>query len=171
MPDNQESLVRDAEASDADRIARVHVDAWRQTYSGIVDERFFSEEAFNRRRRMWSRYLTSRSRTGSLVVAERAGEVVGFANAGPAVGPDAEHGVTPVRPEHLFSIYLLSAAQRSGLGQRMLDAVLEDRPAQLWVLRGNERAIGFYERNGFWADGVEFVDPADPGLVEIRMAR
>jgi len=120
---------------------------------------------------MWSSYLSAPSRTGSLVVAERRGEVVGFANAGPAVGPDAEHGFTPVRPQHLFSIYLLSAAQQSGLGHRMLDAVLEDRPAQLWVLRGNARAIGFYERNGFRADGVEFADPADPGLTEIRMVR
>jgi len=53
----------------------------------------------------------------------------------------------------------------------MLDAVLRDDPAQLWVLRGNIRAIAFYERNGFVADGTEFIDPAEPNLVELRMIR
>lgn len=163
--------VRDAVAPDAEDIARVHVDAWRETYSGVLADHHFSEQAFSRRKQFWTRYLSLAPRPGRMVVAERGGALVGFANSGEARGPDAEHGFAPARSLHLFSIYLLAAAHGSGLGQSMLDAVLHDEPAQLWVLRGNDRTIAFYERNGFAVDSVEFSDPSEPNLVELRMVR
>jgi ribosomal protein S18 acetylase RimI-like enzyme len=163
--------VRAAVASDAEAIARVHVDAWRETYSGILAEHRFSQEALSKRRRFWTAYLAVAPQPGRTVVAGRDGSVVGFANSGVAQGPDAEHGFAPVRALHLFSIYLLADAHGSGLGQAMLDAVLSHDPAQLWVLRGNHRAVAFYKRNAFVADGVEFVDPTEPNLVELRMVR
>jgi len=163
--------VREAVASDADGVARVHVEAWRETYVGVLADHHFSETAFGRRRQFWTEYLLDRPRLGRMVVAECGGAVVGFANSGEARGPNAEHGFAPVHPVHLFSIYLLASAHGSGLGQSMLNAVLGDEPAQLWVLRGNERAIAFYARNGFVADGTKFVGPSDPKLVELRMVR
>jgi GNAT superfamily N-acetyltransferase len=110
-------------------------------------------------------------RPGRMSVAIQGGKVIGFANAGNAVGPDAEHGFAPARPLHLFSIYLLAAAHGTDTGQALHDAVVGAEPAQLWVLRGNARAIAFYLRNGFIFDGVEYSDPADPNLVELRMVR
>jgi ribosomal protein S18 acetylase RimI-like enzyme len=163
--------VRDAVASDAEAIARVHVDAGRETYSNVLAEHRFSEDAFSQRKQYWTGYLSLEPQPGRLVIAERGEALVGFANSGEARGSDAEHGFPPARPLHLFSIYLLAAAHGTGLGQTMLDAVLRDEPAQLWVLRGNHRAIAFYERNGFSADGIAFVDPAEPSLVELRMVR
>lgn len=163
--------VREAEASDADRIARVHVDCWRETYSGVLNERYFSEEAFARRAAFWARYLAMNPRPGRMFVAVQDAAVVGFANAGASVGPDAEHGFPVVRPTTLFSIYVLAASHGVGAGQSLLDGVLGQNPAQLWVLRGNDRAIAFYRRNGFDFDGTEYIDPADPHLIERRMVR
>lgn len=163
--------VREAQQADAEGIARVHVDSWRETYAGVLDERFFSEEAYARRLRMWNRYLSMEPRPGRMAVAVHDGNVAGFANAGDAIGPDAEHGVTPARRLHLFSIYLLAAAHGTGAGQLLLDAVLGTEPAQLWVLRNNARAISFYKRNGFAFDGVEYTDPADANMIEQRMVR
>lgn len=163
--------VRDAVASDAESIARVHVDAWRETYSSVLADHHFSEEQFDRRKHFWAAYLSLSPRPGRVVVAERGDALVGFANSGEARGPDAEHGFPPARSLHLFSIYVLAAAHGSGLGQAMLDAVLGDEPAQLWVLRGNHRAIAFYRRNRFAADGIEFIDAAEPSLLEQRMVR
>ena len=110
-------------------------------------------------------------RPGRLAVALRDDHVVGFANSGDARGPDAEHGFSPVRPLHLFSIYLLAVVHGTGAGQSMLDVVVGSEPAQLWVLRGNARAISFYKRNGFAFDGVEYTDPGDANMVELRMVR
>ncbi|MEO7124466.1 MAG: GNAT family N-acetyltransferase [Lacisediminihabitans sp.] len=171
MADTSGLSVREAHASDAESIAQVQVRAWRETYSGVLADQYFSAAALLRRTQFWSRYLSLEPKPGRVVIAESGGEAVGFANSGAAHGPDAEHGFPPVRPLHLFSIYLLATAQRSGLGQSMLDAVLGDAPAQLWVLRGNDRAIAFYARNGFVADGVQYVDDSDPTLVELRMIR
>jgi len=165
------ATVRNAETGDAESIARVHVDSWRETYSGILNERFFSEAAFTRRRNFWTSYLSRHPRAGRLAVAELDGEIVGFASSGGSVGPDAEHGFPPARPVTLFSIYLLARAQGGGAGQQLHDAVIGNDPAQLWVLRANDRAIAFYRRNGFAFDGVEFTDPADPNLIELRMVR
>jgi ribosomal protein S18 acetylase RimI-like enzyme len=171
MRDSSKVIVREAVTSDAEGVARAHVDSWRETYSEILDDRFFSEDPFTRRLRFWSRYLSLQPRPGRMSVAFQAERIIGFANAGNAVGPDAEHGFTPARPLHLFSIYLLAAAHGSGAGQALHDAVVGTEPAQLWVLRGNARAIAFYTRNGFAFDGVEYTDPADPNLVELRMLR
>ncbi|HEY9263155.1 MAG TPA: GNAT family N-acetyltransferase [Mycobacterium sp.] len=171
MSGDGEVIVREALDSDAGGVARTHVDSWRETYSGVLDERFFSMDAFRRRLEFWTCYLSTEPRPGRMAVAVRDGDVIGFANAGDAVGPDAEHGVGPARPLHLFSIYLLLSAHGTGAGQALLDSVVSDEPAQLWVLRGNDRAISFYQRNGFAFDGVEYIDPARVNLVELRMVR
>lgn len=157
--------------SDAEGVARAHVESWRETYAGTLDARFFSEDAYGRRLRFWSGYLASDPRPGRMAVAEQDGVIMGFANAGDAVGPDAEHGFTPARPLHLFSIYLRALGHGRGVGQALLDAVVGDEPAQLWVLEGNARAISFYRRNRFSFDGAEYRDPTDANLIELRMVR
>jgi ribosomal protein S18 acetylase RimI-like enzyme len=163
--------VRTARAQDAEGIARVHVDSWRETYAGLVPERFFDEDAFQARREMWNRYLALDAPFGSLVVAERTDRVVGFAFAASSHVADAEKGHEPARDLHLFSIYLLNAEQGAGAGRALLEAAIGDQPAQLWVARENSRARAFYERNGFRADGVQVTDLELEGLTEIRMVR
>ena len=111
--------VREPVEMDAEGIARVHVDSWRETYSGVLDDRFFTEEAYSRRLQFWGRYLAVQPRPGRMSVAVQDGTIVGFANAGDAVGPDAEHGFPPARPLHLFSIYLLAVAHGTGAGQAL----------------------------------------------------
>lgn len=59
----------------------------------------------------------------------------------------------------LICIHSLQGKWRSGYGSRMMDAVLRDMAAagyakvMLWVFEGNHRARGFYEANGFSANG------------------
>lgn len=68
-------------------------------------------------------------------------------------------------------MYVLREHHGGGAGQALLDAALGAEPAQLWVAAANARAIRFYERNGFRADGTETVDPRLSDLRELRMVR
>jgi len=163
--------VRPAELSDAHGIADVHIQSWRETYSGVIPDRFMSADALTARRRMWESILSRDPLPGTIAVAERRGQVVGFAFAASSDHPDATKGLAPARELNLYSIYLLAHEHDTGIGSALLDAALEDHPAQLWVLNGNVRARAFYERHGFRADGSEFVDPALDGIVEVRMVR
>ncbi len=163
--------LRTPRARDAAGLARVHVNSWRETYADYIPESYFDEDAFETRNAMWARYLTLPDPNGTLTVADRDGRVVGFSFSGPAKGPDAEKGFEPARELHLFSVYLLAAEQGTGIGGRLLDAAVGDRPAQLWVASRNSRAIDFYRHYGFETDGMEYADPRIPELIEFRMVR
>lgn len=164
-------LVRAAAFADADAIAEVHIQSWRETYTGLMPDRLMDADALAARRRMWSAILSRDPLPGAIAVAERNGHIVGFAFAGPADHPDAAKGFPAARDLHLFSIYLLAVEHGAGTGHALLQAVLGDRPAQLWVASGNDLARAFYERHGFRADGTTAADPDIVGLVEVRMVR
>ena len=94
-------------------------------------------------------------------LAVEGGRVAGFATVRPG-SDDA--------PDHLAAIYVRRDRWSTGLGQRLLDAVLGDAPATLRVYRDNGRARRFYARNGFIPDGYEGAEPHWGG-VEIGMVR
>ncbi len=91
---------------------------------------------------------------------------MGFATAGPGRDNDLDdHGIDlelwgALRPRHPLG-------QRSR-ATRCCRTAIGDRAAYLWVLAGNERAIRFYERQGFRLDGTQ--DEHDEGL-HVRMLR
>jgi GNAT superfamily N-acetyltransferase len=96
---------------------------------------------------MWERICSSPGSSARFAVAESAGRPVGIGGAG------ASRDDRPARDRELWFLYLLEREHGSGAGQALLDEVLGTDPASLWVLEGNARAIAFYERNGFTADG------------------
>lgn len=85
--------VRLAEPTDADGIAEVHVQSWRETYSGLIPDRFMDAEALEMRRRMWASILALDPPPGTIVVAEGHGFITDHATLD---DPDLE-GVVEVR--------------------------------------------------------------------------
>jgi len=67
-----------------------------------------------------------------------------------------------------MALYVRAARWGHGIGYALLETAIGDRAAYLWVLHDNERAIGFYERQGFRLDGTR--DEHDEGL-HVRMVR
>jgi ribosomal protein S18 acetylase RimI-like enzyme len=157
-----EIVVRAATPADAADMARVHVRAWQQTYRGqMTDEVLDAPDFVERRERFWTRVLTDAELGLQAAVAEHEGEIVGIALAGPAQGEATPHDW------QLYNLYVLAEHHGSGAGQRLIDAVLEDRASVLWVADPNPRAQAFYRRNGFRPDGATQGDAPR----EIRMVR
>lgn len=148
--DDVTTLIRPATRADADAIAHLHTVSWRETYGRFVDDPDASPwfDA-GRRFEMWRSTLASPGVRGSVRVALDRTGLVGFAAAQSTPEPDA------VRPEELTTLYVLARAHGTGAAQALLDAVLADRPASLWVAADNPRAHAFSRRNGFAPDGAE----------------
>ena len=149
--------IRRAVPDDVEAIASVQAESWRETYADLVGDPDHTVFAVEWRVNMWERLLADaeQERPVVAVVANATGgeAIIGFAAAAPSEGEDV------VRPLELTMLYLLAEAHGSGAGQALLDAVLGDRPASLWVAQVNPRAHAFYRRNGFAPDGATMTFP------------
>ena len=140
-------MIRRATAGDAAALGRVHVQAWRESYPGIVPQPVLDGLDPAERAAMWRRVIA----VGEDVwLARHAdGALLGFANA----GPQREPAVLPFAGE-INAIYLLQAAQGRGLGRALMRAAARGLlarglgAASLWVLDGNDAAHGFYAALG-----------------------
>jgi ribosomal protein S18 acetylase RimI-like enzyme len=158
--------VRQACVKDAKAMARVHVQSWQETYRGLMADEILDRPGFvERRERFWAAALgDERYSANRVAVAERGGEPVGIAMAGPAEDPDAHW------PVQLFVLYVLAADHGRGAGHGLLAAVIGNDQAALWVADPNPRAQAFYRKHGFRPDGARKHD-RDRDLDEIRMVR
>ncbi|MBZ5740428.1 GNAT family N-acetyltransferase [Nocardioides mangrovi] len=156
-------LLRPATTADIEAGAALQRACWREAYGPYVDAALLEERLADPAPWVaaWTRQLASGP---PRTVAESDGALVGFAVAGPSRDED---GATPYE---LYAIYTRAAFWGTGLGQRLWEEVRPDGPCSLWVLAANERAQGFYRRNGFAADGAR-EHYADLGADEIRMVR
>jgi L-amino acid N-acyltransferase YncA len=138
-------VVRPAVAADAAGIARVHVTAWRETYTRLLPAGALDDLDPIARAERWTEIIAD-DRT-DVRVAEGDGEIIGWASV--SAGRDAD----APRDLELEGIYVLAAHHGSGAGQALLDAAIGDRPAYLWSAADNPRAQSFYRRNGLIDDG------------------
>jgi ribosomal protein S18 acetylase RimI-like enzyme len=138
--------VRHATPDDAEAIERIRVETWRATYRGLLPERLIESLQMNPDRRRDRLRATAPEQF--CLVAESAGEVIGYAFGGPERSHDADY-----RGE-VYAIYVLPAHQGKGAGRALVrDSVRElaerGRTSLLiWVLRENAIGRAFYERLG-----------------------
>lgn len=140
-------LVRPARLSDADAIGVLHVQAWRETYAGIVPAPYLTSLSAVRRAEMWRGRL-NRGASG-FYVCEVSQAVVGFGLCGP-------HRPTtlPDYPGEIYAINILRRAQGRGLGRELMRSMARHlvghdlSPMLLLVLSQNISARQFYQRLG-----------------------
>lgn len=164
--------VRPAVAADAQRLAEVHVRCWQETYRGMLSDQFLSAVDPAGRLALWQGLL-ARPEPAEAWVACDGDMVVGFAGIlrGPAPGSPAGHPPPSSGDLELWGLYLLESHQGLGLGGRLLDQALGTSAASLWVAADNHRAVDFYRRSGFEADGAEDTIPDWENLPIIRLVR
>ena len=109
-------------------------------------------------------------------VAEVGGEMAGHV----ALIPASLHSSYPVDDPTLAQLWQLFVREEhwgSGIATRLHDAVLEEAlrrgysEFRLYTPAAQERARGFYEREGWRSVGEAFVEPAFGGMVLIEYRR
>lgn len=175
--------IRWATVEDAAGVAAVHVNAWRVAYAGLIDQAVLDRQSVEARTQMWRNWI-ARSQLGQapdgygdvahrLLVAELDGEVLGWASFGGGRDDDRrELG-------ELAGLYVDPTSWTRGVGHALIERAQQELAAAgwtegyLWVLDGNARAIRFYERHGWRADGGEKFGEGGSvdGLHELRYVR
>lgn len=138
--------------------AYVHYRAWQEAYRGLMDPAYLDSVTLEKCEKAAYRW------PDNILVAKDGENVVGF-----VVYSDCRDEDLPDAGE-VVAIYVLSGYYGTGTGQKLMDAALGilDRPCvAVWVLRGNARAIRFYEKNGFVFDGAQ--KPLSPGAKETEL--
>jgi GNAT superfamily N-acetyltransferase len=165
--------VRPAEPDDATGIARVHVAGWQAGYAGLLPAAFLAGLSVEPRAQRWRSVLADAHASGTTLVAVLDGGISGFATVGPSRDGDAAPGAG-----ELWGIYVDPGQWGTGVGHALHEAALQrlrdagTTTASLWVLQGNRRAMGFYERHGWTADGETKTDwRGDVRLDEVRYRR
>jgi ribosomal protein S18 acetylase RimI-like enzyme len=147
---------------DAVDLARVHVEAWRQTYPGMLPQVYLDRMSVAAHARRWRYRLMNSSEV--TLVAESAQGLAGYCSG------DLERGGARLGGAEISTLYILKRAQRSGLGRRLLTATARALAARgatslvIWVLRDNAGARRFYETMG-GACERERDEPIAGGLV------
>lgn len=125
--------------------ARVAWLAWHETYPGLIAQDYLDTVTVEKCEKK------AYDHPWNTFVAKDGERVVGFV----FFGDDKEDSSLG----EIFALYVLKEYYGTGLGRRLMDAALEqlrDRAAvRLWAVKGNGRALRFYEKCGFRPDGAE----------------
>lgn len=140
-----QTIYRPAKYADKDAIINLHVTSWQQHYRGMLEDDFLNVGVWNEKQYEWNERFADPKKNQHILVAERAGKLVGFAcvfgNEHPEFG------------SYLDNLHV--SVQRQGVGIALLNLILnwtttkQNQPKlYLWVLEANKAAIVFYERAG-----------------------
>lgn len=155
------SIVPMVTDEDIDGKAYVHWKSWHETYSELVDMEYMKTITLEKCEKMAHR------RTDNIIVAKDNDKVIGF----------VRYGVyrEDTLPEYgeVYAIYVLRDYHDKKIGYALMNAVFEKlaeyKKIAVWVLKGNYRAIKFYERYGFCFDGTEKEIELGTPNTELRM--
>lgn len=159
--------IRKGTLDDVNDISRIHALSWKSAYKGIVPQKYLDElkEDF------WVHTFTSwlQDNTVTVMVITDGECPVGVAVCGPS-----RDKALPDWGE-IVSIYLLPEYTNRGYGSRLFESAMQDlrqsgyRDIYLWVLKDNQRARRFYEKQGFHCSKDEYpLKIMDKELVEVR---
>ena len=141
----------------------VHYKAWQEAYTGLIDQSCLDNMSEQKCVEIAYRW------PDNLLVAKDGERVVGFVGYGKCRNEDL------VDAGEVFAIYILKEYYGKGVGKALMDAALDllkdYRQVAVWVLKGNNRAIRFYEKCSFGFDGKTEIKTLGSPITELRMVR
>lgn len=146
--------IRKPTESDAEGIAFVHVNSWKTSYTGIIDQDFLESLSYEKRLASWKEILKSKNSQELVVLLNK--QIVGFVGFGPIRAESylAFFEDTEKKIGEIYAIYLLEEHKRKGLGKELFTQCrlwFNQEGFETFVVRAltdNLRAKGFYEKEG-----------------------
>ena len=146
--------------------ALVHYQAWQETYPGLIPDSVLAAHTLEEcRKNAIDRRHSNSANTFVALDRARGDRVIGF-------GTFSYHARDIVSIEdagEITALYVLKEFQGQGVGRALLEHCLAHIPrprVALFVLKGNENAIGFYTHMGFHLTGNELTED---GMCELEM--
>ena len=140
----------------------VHYKSWQEAYTGLIDADYLENKMT-----LEKCIAIAHKWTDNLLVAKDGEMVVGFVRYGKF------RDDTLADCGEIFSIYVLADYYSKKIGYELMNAAFEKlsdyKRIAVWVLKGNERTIRFYERCGFRFDGTEREIMLGTPNTELRM--
>ena len=131
-------------ASDAEALALLFADAWRQAYRGIIPHSHLELIIDRRGPRWWRNAVRSKDAIIKLTVGE---EIAGYASFGSDRARGSERG-------EIYELYISPTHQGLGFGEYLFEScrheldLLKYRGLVIWALADNTMATDLYWRRG-----------------------
>lgn len=135
-------IIRTASIQDSPSIAKIHVDGWRQAYTGLIDQSYLDSMDYQTWEKKWVANLTDPTDMVHLVASKKDGQILGFCVF--------NHIGLKI---NLKALYIDSSSQRKGIGRAFLKYLLEYALANkvkeiiVWSLKDNS-FLHFYTKFG-----------------------
>ena len=99
--------IREATMDDLEIISRIHVDAWKNTYTGIVPKEYLDKMSYKLQREKWiKRLFTDNSANEKMFLLETESKITGFSSG----------HIIDENSACINTIYFARNAQRQGYG-------------------------------------------------------
>ena len=122
----------------------MHLESWDAAKEGVS---LTSRRSSDARAEQWTSFFEHG--TGTLVLAEVEGDVVGFVAWGPSRDDDRRG------EREVYTLYVDPQRWGEGVGSALMEQVPAGEIVSLWVAEGNTRARRFYAGRGFSPDGAK----------------
>lgn len=145
--------IRYADITDAKTLGEIHALSWKEAYKGIIGAEILEAITPERREVYFRRALTEGWEEDGLIC--RDGKPAGLISMGKSRDEDCKMNFGEIRGLYLHPLYW-----EMGLGRELMEWGMKELKSRgysgisLWVLEGNLRARGFYEKMGFRYDGT-----------------
>ncbi len=140
-------IFRIADASDAESIALLHAESWRDHYRGIFLDEYLDGPVFEDRRQVWKTRFETPPANQWALVAEENGKLIGFVCA---FGEE-----DPVWGAYVDNLHVHPTRRGQGIGKILMRKaaqwIVDTYPQHhfyLWVLDANHSSRAFYEKIG-----------------------
>jgi len=154
-----ELIIREPTNDDCPSWGQAHYQAWMETYPGLVPPELLKELSSEPSA---ARLAEALSRS---FIATIGGMVVGFVIYSPISGDY----VSMQPSSEIKALYVLRDYQNRGIGKAMIEraiACLPEKDIALFVLKGNDKAVSFYQHLGFSFTGKFVVQHVTGGHLE-----